>query len=148
MRPPPSPGKPSERPRPLTTGTSGQADPPGPDAIGSRPVGAPDARFTLAAERTVLAWVRTALGFIAGGVAIVFVSPGRAETAIGHHVSIVLGLVMVGLGCGIAILGGYRWRRTDRVLREGGTMPGSSQVLVVVAAIVVVAIAVAVTIVI
>lgn len=85
---------------------------------------------------------------MAGGVAIVFVSPERAahSTTIGHDVATVLGLLMVGTGCGIAMLGGYRWRRTDRVLREGGTMPGSSQVLVVVAAIVVLAVAVAVTI--
>ena len=30
----------------------------------------PDPRFTLANERTFLAWVRTALAFIAGGIAV------------------------------------------------------------------------------
>ena len=30
----------------------------------------PDARVTLAKERTFLAWVRTALGFVAGGLAV------------------------------------------------------------------------------
>ena len=30
----------------------------------------PDPRFTLANERTFLAWMRTALAFIAGGVAL------------------------------------------------------------------------------
>ncbi|GAA2987281.1 uncharacterized membrane protein YidH (DUF202 family) [Microbacterium terrae] len=30
----------------------------------------PDARFTLANERTFLAWIRTALALIAGGVAL------------------------------------------------------------------------------
>jgi uncharacterized membrane protein YidH (DUF202 family) len=36
------------------------------DESNSRPQGAVDARFTLAAERTVLAWIRTALGLMVG----------------------------------------------------------------------------------
>jgi putative membrane protein len=30
----------------------------------------PDYRFTLANERTFLAWIRTALGLVAGGIAV------------------------------------------------------------------------------
>ncbi|MGC4933542.1 YidH family protein [Gordonia sp. DT30] len=108
------------------------------------PPGAPDARFTLAAERTLLAWIRTALGFLAGGVAIVYVAPDVSD----HDFETVLGLLMVALGCVIVILGTWRWRQTDKALRTGGAMPGSSQVLVVVTAIVVVAVAIAVAIVI
>ena len=103
------------------------------------PPGSVDARFTLAAERTVLAWVRTALGFIAAGVAIVYVAPsGDAE-----WLDAAIGVLMVVVGATIAVTGGYRWRRTMTVLREGGDMPGPSAVLVVVAAIVVVSIVVA-----
>src|SRR5690606_39174207 len=40
-----------------------------PSAVSSRG-GEPDARFTLANERTFLAWIRTALALIAGGVAL------------------------------------------------------------------------------
>lgn len=98
----------------------------------------------MAAERTLLAWIRTALGFLAGGVAIVYVSPGISHSGL----ETALGLVMVALGCVIAMMGGWRWRRTDKALREGGPMPGSSHLLLVVAAIVVVAVAVAATIVI
>lgn len=90
-----------------------------------------------------MAWVRTALGFIAGGVAIVYVAPNISQPL----VETTLGLVMVGLGCAIAVLGAWRWRRTDRALRLGGPMPGAYGVLIVVAAIVVVAVAVAVAIV-
>lgn len=104
--------------------------------------GAPDARFTLAAERTLLAWIRTSLGLLAGGVAIVYVRSGH-----GQAVATTLGLVMVALGCVVAVLGAWRWRMTDKALREGGQMPGASQLLVVVAAIVVVAVAVALAIV-
>lgn len=134
-----------ERPRTLTTERTN-----GPDdddrvvpAEDLRPPGAPDARFTLAAERTLLAWVRTALGSIAGGVAIVYVAPDVTDAI----VETVLGLVMVALGCAIVLLGAWRWRRTDRALRRGEPMPGSSQVIIVVAAIVVVAVATAVAIV-
>ena len=35
----------------------------------------PDYRFTLANERTFLAWIRTALALIAGGVAVVQLVP-------------------------------------------------------------------------
>ena len=35
----------------------------------------PDYRFTLANERTFLAWIRTALALIAGGVALVQLVP-------------------------------------------------------------------------
>ena len=98
----------------------------------------------MAAERTLLAWIRTALGFLAAGVAIVYMAPDVTDAAL----ETTLGLVMVALGCAIAIIGAARWRRTDKALREGGPMPGSSHLLVLVAAIVVVAVAVAVAIVI
>ena len=61
----------------------------------------PDPRFTFANERTFLAWIRTALGFLAAGVAIAAVSrlAGRlgAETRVASIVLIVCGLV-----CGVA----------------------------------------------
>lgn len=46
----------------------------------------PDARFTLANERTFLAWIRTALAFIAGGIAVeaftgdLFPPPGSSRS--------------------------------------------------------------------
>ena len=36
---------------------------------------APDYRFSLANERTFLAWIRTALGFLAAGVALISSPP-------------------------------------------------------------------------
>lgn len=107
---------------------------------GGVPVGGVDARFTLAAERTVLAWIRTALGFVAGGVAIVYLAPDSTWAAL----DVVLGLLMVGTGAIIALLGARRWQQTARVLRDGGDMPGPSALLGVVAAIVVLAVLVGV----
>lgn len=103
-----------------------------------------DARFTLAAERTLLAWIRTSLGFLAGGVAIVYIAPDVTDTVVETS----LGLVMIAVGCAVTLIGGYRWRKVTRALQYGDPMPGPSAVLFLVAAIVVVvAVAVAVSIV-
>ncbi|MHC3002096.1 YidH family protein [Gordonia sp. GN26] len=143
-----------ERARALTTErTNGPADgagagpgkgAPPPAAPSAAPPGAVDARFTLAAERTLLAWVRTALGFMAAGMAIVYLAPDIDNPVL----ELVLGLVLVALGCSLAVIGAWRWRRTLRVLQRGGQMPGPAQVLFVVTAIVVVAILIAVVVVI
>jgi len=76
----------------------------------------PDIRFTLANERTFLAWVRTAIGLVAAGVALFHlfdVTP--ATTAL----SLVLLLA--------AALSGYagfaHFRRADRAIRQGETLP-------------------------
>nr|WP_202422711.1 DUF202 domain-containing protein [Gordonia sp. SID5947] len=122
---------------------SGRADDEDGVVAGSSDVpGAIDARFTLAAERTVLAWVRTALGFMAAGVAVVYVADDIAHPV----VEAALGLVMVGLGCVIALLGGWRWRRTMDALQNGGEMPGPSHVMFLIVGIVVIAVAIAVVI--
>ena len=80
--------------------------------------------------------MRTALGFLAGGVAVVFIAPGTEHATF----EAIAGLVMVACGCAIALTGAYRWRRTTEVLRSGGEMPGPSSVFVVVGAIVVAAV--------
>ena len=43
----------------------------------------PDPRFTLANERTFLAWIRTALGLLAGGIGVLTLGM-MARTARGH----------------------------------------------------------------
>lgn len=96
----------------------------------------------MAAERTVLAWVRTALGFMASGVAVVYVSKD-----VTHPLLSTLGVLMVALGCVIATLGGLRYRRAVTALRDGGEMPGPSHIMYLIIAIVVVAIAIAIAIV-
>ncbi|ANS31151.1 hypothetical protein WSS_A00165 [Rhodococcus opacus M213] len=66
----------------------------------------PDYRFTLANERTFLAWIRTALALLAGGVAVgqLFVTDLDAP---GHKI---LGAVCVVLATVIAIGAFGRWR--------------------------------------
>lgn len=95
----------------------------------------PDYRFTLANERTFLAWIRTSLGLLAGGVAVrqliepFEVSGGRTALA----------LLAIGAS-GILAVGGYvRWRQVQHAMRRGAALPPARLVPVVAAGILVVA---------
>lgn len=79
----------------------------------------PDERFTLASERTFLAWLRTSLGLLAGGIAMVHLVPefstGWVRTA--------LGLALILLAVGAPIAGLRRWLQVQRALESGAPMP-------------------------
>lgn len=79
----------------------------------------PDYRFTLANERTFLAWQRTALGLLAAAVAIVQLVP---ELAI-HGARHVLGVLLAVLAILTSAMGLLRWERTDRAVRRGNPLP-------------------------
>ena len=72
----------------------------------------PDVRFSLANERTLLAYQRTAIGLIAAAVAVAhFLDNAVLAVAIA-------GVLL--LSGGVAALGGYaRYRDADRAIREG-----------------------------
>jgi putative membrane protein len=98
----------------------------------------PDPRFTLANERTFLAWIRTALAFIAGGVALEALVPGLQP---GFRLAASIVLVLAGIGTPIqAWLG---WLVTERALREGRPLPSPALALPLGIAVVVVGILVA-----
>ena len=60
----------------------------------------PDPRFTFANERTFLAWIRTALGFLAAGVAIAAVA--RLAGPLGLEIRVAsMVLIICGLVCGV-----------------------------------------------
>jgi putative membrane protein len=95
----------------------------------------PDRRFSLANERTFLAWLRTALALIAGAVAVLqLVPPFRVA---GARVTIGLLLAAAGLAC--AVVAYVRWRTTESALRTGRPLP--RPVTLLVAAVVVAVIA-------
>lgn len=79
----------------------------------------PDYRFTLANERTFLAWVRTALALMAAGVAVVQLVPGFS--VIRH----VLGFVLIALGGVLAGVSYAHWERNERAMRLGERLPHS-----------------------
>jgi len=84
-----------------------------------------DARFLLANERTLLAWVRTALTLLAAGVAA-----RQFGTGAGARTTVAVGLV--GLGAVAAMTGAVRYVRADRALRVGA-LPATSRAGLVVA---------------
>lgn len=81
----------------------------------------PDPRFTLANERTFLAWIRTALGMIALGVGIAtFVSTENT-----HRLSLILAAALVILGGLVAAGAWFRWLSVERAMRLEQGLPPS-----------------------
>ena len=96
----------------------------------------PDYRFTLANERTFLAWIRTALALIAGGVAVVQLVPAFGFPWVRHA----LGLVLCGGGGLLAALAVGRWQRVQAAMRRGDDMPPSRMPVILGVAILIIAI--------
>lgn len=91
----------------------------------------PDPRFSMANERTFLAWTRTGLALIAGGVALEVLGldlhPGLRLAA---------SLLLIIAGTAVAPLAWWEWMRAERAMRQSRPLPGafSSVVLAVVVA--------------
>jgi putative membrane protein len=74
----------------------------------------PDPRFTLANERTFLAWVRTGLALLAGGVALgVLAPPGPGG------LRFVASVALIVLGVLAPVQGWFSWVRDERAMRRG-----------------------------
>ncbi|MFC4126565.1 YidH family protein [Nocardia rhizosphaerae] len=94
-----------------------------------------DYRFTLANERTFLAWIRTALGLLAGGVAVhTLVQPLRLA---GFGGLIALCCLIMALAVALGAL--RHWRRVDVAMRVGRPLPGTILVPVLSAGVAIVA---------
>ncbi len=87
--------------------------PPDPRRVGSEP----DYRFTLANERTFLAWIRTALALAAGGLAAV----SLLDVAFGEA----LGIVLLALSFVTAASAYRRWALNERSMRLNVPLPTS-----------------------
>ena len=81
--------------------------------------GEPDPRFTLANERTFLAWIRTALGLLAGGIAL----EAFAGDLIPQTVRVVLAAGLIALSMVVAISASVRWLRVERAMRRRAPLP-------------------------
>lgn len=88
---------------------------PGLKSVGSDP----DYRFTLANERTFLAWLRTGLALVAGGVALAGLVPEFGPRP--------LRMALAGMLLALALIvtaGSYlRWAEAERALRENRSLP-------------------------
>jgi putative membrane protein len=79
----------------------------------------PDPRFTLANERTFLAWIRTALALVAGGIGLEAFLPELAVPGLRQLLAI--GLVLLGSAVSATAFG--RWVRAERAMRRGEPLP-------------------------
>ncbi|MGB7507048.1 MAG: DUF202 domain-containing protein [Mycobacterium sp.] len=89
------------------------------ESAASRDEQEPDYRFTLANERTFLAWIRTALALIAGGIAVVQFVPSFGIPGVRHGLSVVL---TAGGGL-LAALAVRRWQRVQNAMRREEDLP-------------------------
>lgn len=80
---------------------------------------APDYRFSLANERTYLAWIRTALGFLAAGVGLDQLAPDLATPMVRETVALLLCLFAGAL----AVYGYLRWLRNEKAMRLKQDLP-------------------------
>jgi putative membrane protein len=78
----------------------------------------PDPRFTLANERTYLAWNRTALALIGGGLAA-----GQLLDFDSRATRLIVALPPILLGLALALLSYRRWEQNERALRLDEPLP-------------------------
>ncbi|MCO8272053.1 DUF202 domain-containing protein [Actinoplanes sp. TRM 88003] len=81
----------------------------------------PDYRFSLANERTFLAWIRTGLALIAGGLGVAQFLPPLPIA----HLREIMAIVLLVLGGLVALRAVDHWARTERAMRLGQELPGS-----------------------
>lgn len=78
----------------------------------------PDPRFSLANERTFLAWIRTALALIASGVAL-----EALDLPLLPGLRLAASLILLALGVMVPVLGWLTWASVERAMREGTALP-------------------------
>jgi putative membrane protein len=80
----------------------------------------PDPRYTLANERTFLAWIRTCLALLAGGAAL-----DALDLPLADPVQRITAGFLAVLGLLCAVQSWRTWTLTETALRSGRPLPGS-----------------------
>jgi putative membrane protein len=80
----------------------------------------PDPRFSLANERTILAWIRTALGLIAGGTAL-----EALNLPLEPRLRLAASIVLLVAGALVPAVSAIEWARTERAMRQDAALPGA-----------------------
>lgn len=96
-----------------------------------------DARFHLANERTLLAWIRTSIGIMAFGFVVVKFSlflkqlallVGKELVSSNGGYSSVIGILLVAVGAVVLLLAYIKYKQTERKLLEDSYKPSSKLV--------------------
>ncbi|MET8681707.1 DUF202 domain-containing protein [Streptomyces sp. NPDC004647] len=80
----------------------------------------PDYRFSLANERTFLAWLRTALALVGGGFAVAQFLPDLHRT-----LRVTLAVLLLAVGALCAVRAVDHWVRVELAMRRGEDLPVS-----------------------
>jgi putative membrane protein len=83
----------------------------------------PDPRFTLANERTYLAWLTLALGLLGIGLAVGTVLPGSSHAALR-----MLAVAWIALSVGVLVRAVRRWYVLEQAMRRGEGLPLSRSI--------------------
>ena len=79
----------------------------------------PDYRFSLANERTFLAWIRTSLAFLAGGIAVEAFTADVFDEPVRTFLSVVLLVLSMLVSAGAT----FRWLGVERSMRHQSPLP-------------------------
>ncbi|RAX14736.1 DUF202 domain-containing protein [Pseudarthrobacter sp. AG30] len=79
----------------------------------------PDPRFSLANERTFLAWIRTSLALLAGGIAVEAFMADFFEAGLRKAVALLLLVLALLIGGGSF----FRWINVERAMRHKTPLP-------------------------
>ncbi|MES1956083.1 YidH family protein [Salinisphaera hydrothermalis] len=91
------------------------------DTAAETPDHEPDYRFTLANERTFLAWIRTALALLAGSVVIVQLVPDLGIPEARQAIAAVLAIISMAVVAGSAL----RWHASQKAMRFDAPLPST-----------------------
>ncbi|MER7071778.1 DUF202 domain-containing protein [Terrabacter sp. NPDC000476] len=97
----------------------------------------PDPRFSLANERTFLAWIRTALAFVAAGLAV-----EALQVPVAAWLRVTISVLLVLAGVAATAQAWIAWVRTERAMRHLAPLPSSGLKLPIAVILGIVAIAV------
>jgi|SRR5690625_1425520 len=81
---------------------------------------APDPRFSLANERTLLAWLRTSLALIGAGVAL-----GFFDLDIHYGIKSVSSILLLVVGSLTSLGAWFSWARAERAMRQKIPLPNT-----------------------
>jgi putative membrane protein len=80
----------------------------------------PDPRFSLANERTFLAWIRTGLAFVAAGLAV-----EALQLPVAAWLRVTISVLLVLAGIAATAQAWLSWVRTERAMRHLAPLPSS-----------------------